>query len=399
MKDITFIHAADLHLDSPFVGLKHIPEHILQKIKEATFHAFQQIVREAIVRQVDFLLLAGDLYDGANRNLHTQIRFRKEMERLQQHGIRVFIIHGNHDHLSGEWISLQQPDNVTVFGSECDVKEFAKQDTKVHIYGYSYPAQHVTQRVIESYAKKTGADYHIGMLHGNLEGQSEHSSYAPFSLEELIEKDFDYWALGHIHKRQELFMSPPVIYPGNIQGRHRKESGLKGCYYVHLSGKHAALQFIPTSQIIWESLTVEVDENEHFDDLLFKCRTALQGLRNEHTPCFVFIQIVNHNPSLQLTEDELLEVLQHEEELQEIFIYPYRIKWKDSRLISTENQPLLSLIQQYDWTEQDVNEAIQPIYRHPLGRKFLSTLSVEEKVELLKEAEELLVAQLSRGGK
>ena len=89
----------------------------------------------------------------------------------------------------------------------------------------------------------------------------------------------------------------------------------------------------------------------------------------------------------------------NEEELQEIFIYPYRIKWKDSRLISTENQPLLSLIQQYDWTEQDVNEAIQPIYRHPLGRKFLSTLSIEEKVELLKEAEELLVAQLSRGGK
>lgn len=398
MKDITFIHGADLHLDSPFVGLKHIPEHILQKMKEASFQAFQQIVQEAIVRKVDFLLLSGDLYDGANRNLHTQIRFRKEMERLQQHGIQVFIIHGNHDHLGGKWISLQQPDNVTVFGSECDVKEFIKQDTKVHIYGYSYPTQHVTQRVIGSYAKKAGADYHIGMLHGNLEGQSEHSSYAPFSLDELIEKDFDYWALGHIHKRQELLLSPPVIYPGNIQGRHRKESGLKGCYYVHLSGKHATLQFIPTSKIRWESIMLEVDENEHFDDLLFKCRTSLQELRNEHIPCFVSIQIVNHNPSLQLTEDELLEVIQHEEELQEIFIYPYRVRWEDKRLLSAENQPLLSLIQHYNWTEQEINEAIQPIYRHPLGRKFLSTLSSEEKAELLKEAEELLVSQLSRGG-
>ena len=302
MKSINFIHAADLHLDSPFVGLKQMPDPILGELRAASFRAFQHIIREAIIRKVDFILLAGDLYDGANRNLRTQILFRKEMERLQQHDIQVYIIHGNHDHLGGDWISLQQPDNVHVFGSECEVKEYTKQETKVFIYGYSYPSQRVVDRIIKSYHKKEGADYHIGMLHGNVEGESEHSSYAPFSVEELVEKEFDYWALGHIHKRQELLGSPPIIYPGNTQGRHRKESGLKGCYYVSLSGKHADLQFIPTSQIIWEAVKVELQEDESFDDLLTKCRTIFQELRNQHVPCFIHLQIWNYNNSLFSSE-------------------------------------------------------------------------------------------------
>lgn len=398
MKSINFIHAADLHLDSPFVGLKQMPDPILGELRAASFRAFQHIIREAIIRKVDFILLAGDLYDGANRNLRTQILFRKEMERLQQHDIQVYIIHGNHDHLGGDWISLQQPDNVHVFGSECEVKEYTKQETKVFIYGYSYPSQRVVDRIIKSYHKKEGADYHIGMLHGNVEGESEHSSYAPFSVEELVEKDFDYWALGHIHKRQELLGSPPIIYPGNTQGRHRKESGLKGCYYVSLSGKHADLQFIPTSQIIWEAVKVELQEDKSFDDLLTKCRTIFQELRNQHVPCFIHLQIWNYNDSLTVKEEELLEILQQEEEYQETFMYPYRVDWKDCRQVSIEHQPLLAFIQQYDWTELDVNEAIQPLFRHALGRKLLTPLTSEEKRELLNEAQEMLLSHLSRGG-
>ena len=398
MKSINFIHAADLHLDSPFVGLKQMPDPILGELRAASFRAFQHIIREAIIRKVDFILLAGDLYDGANRNLRTQILFRKEMERLQQHDIQVYIIHGNHDHLGGDWISLQQPDNVHVFGSECEVKEYTKQETKVFIYGYSYPSQRVVDRIIKSYHKKEGADYHIGMLHGNVEGESEHSSYAPFSVEELVEKEFDYWALGHIHKRQELLGSPPIIYPGNTQGRHRKESGVKGCYYVSLSGKHADLQFIPTSQIIWEAVKVELQEDESFDDLLTKCRTVFQELRNHHVPCFIHLQIWNYNDSLTVKEEELLEILQQEEEYQETFMYPYRVDWKDCRQVSIEHQPLLAFIQQYDWTELDVNEAIQPLFRHALGRKFLTPLTSEEKRELLNEAREMLLSHLSRGG-
>ncbi|MGM9927185.1 MAG: exonuclease SbcCD subunit D [Bacillus sp. (in: firmicutes)] len=400
MEDIRFIHAADLHLDSPFTGLKHIPEHLLQVMKEATFTAFQQIVNEAIYRQVDFLLLAGDLYDGANRNLRTQVRFRKEMERLNQHHIPVYIIHGNHDHLGGKWVSLQQPENVTVFSDVCEMKVFQKNDTVVHIYGYSYPTQHVTQRVIENYQKQDGADYHIGMLHGNLEGQTEHSAYAPFSLDELIEKDFDYWALGHIHKRQELASSPPIIYPGNIQGRHKKESGIKGCYEVSLSGKHADLRFIPTSSIIWETVFITFDEQDDFDALLSKCRNALQQLREYQMCYFVSLQITNHHPILRSEQfdADLLEILQQEEELQEVFVYPYQMKVNTDVHTFDEHQPLLAFIQQAGWTELDVNEAIQPMFKHPLGRKFLSALTAEEKAELLQEAEQYVCELLARGG-
>ena len=102
MSGIRFIHAADLHLDSPFVGLKNVPEAILHKMKEAPFLAFRKLIEEAIARKVDFILLAGDLYDGENRSLRTQVRFRREMERLLEHGIQVYIIHGNHDHLGGK---------------------------------------------------------------------------------------------------------------------------------------------------------------------------------------------------------------------------------------------------------------------------------------------------------
>ncbi|WP_042349674.1 metallophosphoesterase family protein [Bacillus massiliigorillae] len=400
MKEITFIHAADLHLDSPFSGLKHISDNVLQEMKDATFVAFQKIVQEAIKRKVDFVLLAGDLYDGENRNLHTQVRFRKEMEKLKQYDIDVYIIHGNHDHLSGKWISIAQPSNVHVFGSEYEVKTFTKADITVHIYGYSYPEQHVKWRIIDEYCKQEGADYHIGMLHGNLEGQSEHGQYAPFSLDELQSKDFDYWALGHIHKRQELLLSPPIIYPGNIQGRHKKEAGIKGCYYVKLADKHADLEFVPTSQIVWDTLAITINQEDDFDAVLANCQTALEQIRSNIYRFFVCLQFINHNQSLQVEEfsNELVEILQEEEKHEVNFVYPYAYTVDYGSVNKAVNQPLMELIQSFEWSEQDVNEAIQPLFKHALGRKFLTSLSAEEKAELIKEAEQLLTSQLCKGG-
>ena len=258
MSGVKFIHAADLHLDSPFSGLKDMPSSILKELRESPFKAFQTIINEAITRQVDFIVLSGDLFDGENRSLRTQVRFRTEMEKLQQHQIPAYIIHGNHDHLSGSWITVGLPDNVHVFSGQTEMKRFEKIDgTTVHLYGFSYPRRQVRERMIETYIKAEGADYHIGLLHGNLEGNSEHSPYAPFSLKELAAKDFDYWALGHIHKHQVVSEDPLVIYPGNIQGRNRKESGVKGCMLIEFDGDMKRHSFIETSEVIWESETIE----------------------------------------------------------------------------------------------------------------------------------------------
>lgn len=399
VKKITFIHAADLHLDSPFKGLRKLPEELLQQIKDSTFESLQKIIDEAITREVDFVLFSGDLYDGENRNLRTQVKFRKEMERLKQHDIQVYIIHGNHDHLGGKWISIEQPSNVHIFSGQAEVKEFKKGDSVTYIYGYSYPTQHVNQSIVDKYVKKPGADYHIGMLHGSVEGQSEHSRYAPFTVDELVQKAFDYWALGHIHKRQELVSSPPIIYPGNIQGRHKKESGMKGCYYVKLQGKQAQLEFVPTSAVVWDSISVSLDENDSFDNLLIKCRAQMENIRKDSCGMLVEIKL-NHCSDFMMYENfqhDLLEILQEEEEYKQHFVYPYAIAIAET-VVSDSSHPILELINGYEWTEQDVFEAIQPLYKHSLGRKYISELSSEEKKQLIEEAQQMLAMLLTRGG-
>ena len=399
MKEVTFIHAADLHLDSPFKGLRKLPEALLQHIKESTFESLRILIDEAITREVDFVLFSGDLYDGENRNLRTQVRFRKEMQRLEQHGIQVYIIHGNHDHLGGKWISIEQPNNVHIFSHQSEVKEFKKNDSITYIYGYSYPTQHVSQSIVDKYVKKPGADYHIGMLHGSAEGQSEHSRYAPFTVDELMRKSFDYWALGHIHKRQELASSPPIIYPGNIQGRHKKESGLKGCYYVKLQGKHAQLEFVPTSTIVWNSIDVPLEENDTFDQLLAKCRMLFEQIRQDSCGTLVEMKLSNYNDLMMYDEfqHDLLEILQEEEEYKQQFVYPYAISLAET-VVNDSSHPILELVKTTEWTEQDVFEAIQPLFKHSLGRKYITELSSEEKKQLIKEAQQMLSILLANGG-
>jgi DNA repair exonuclease SbcCD nuclease subunit len=158
MQEISFIHCADLHLDSPMIGLKNLPSSIKHRLQESTFTAFKKIIDEAIQRKVDFVIIAGDIYDGEDRSLRAQIRFRQEMERLEQQGIAVFIIHGNHDHLSGKWIQMKFPDNVHIFPANVSKFEYKKENTKVHLYGFSYESRHLYKRMIDHYQKENEAD-------------------------------------------------------------------------------------------------------------------------------------------------------------------------------------------------------------------------------------------------
>ncbi len=176
------------------------------------------------------MILAGDLFDEEDRSVRAQTRLRKEMMRLNEYNIQVYIIHGNHDHLNGSWIHLEMPENVHIFGEKVEWKTFSNGNVKVQLYGFSYPARHVTESMLTHYVKQDGADFDIGILHGHGEGISEHGVYAPFHVKELVAKKFDYWALGHIHKREFLYEQPYVVYPGNTQGRNKKEKGNKGCY-------------------------------------------------------------------------------------------------------------------------------------------------------------------------
>lgn len=400
MGKIVFIHSADLHLDSPFSGLKNLPGFIIEQLRESSFRAFQKIIDAAITHRADFIVLAGDIYDLENRSLRTQVRFRREMERLNEHRIQVYMIHGNHDHLDGSWVHVNLPDNVHVFQAKPEVKQFRKQDgTKVNIYGYSYPKRHVSERIISQYRKQDDADYHIGLLHGNLEGNSEHSPYAPFSANELALQDFTYWALGHIHKRQIVSEFPPAIYPGNIQGRNRKETGAKGCYLVTIDNGLTAYHFIETSPIVWDSVTINIEGDSGFDTILNDCRDHLEQIRSDDQAFLLelVLDIENHdNPDI-FTDDlveGLLESLQEEENEEPAFVWPYRVRVENGLLNTMQGMsenPFLSELFSLAGGFEDMDGALEVLYRHREARKFLEPLSEEESSELIGDSQRVIM--------
>ncbi|GHP12940.1 hypothetical protein YK48G_03650 [Lentilactobacillus fungorum] len=257
-----FIHAADLHLDSPFLGLHNdsLPPQLWEIIRDSTFKSFKKIVDDAISQQVDFVLLSGDLFDRQERSVSAQVFLMKQLQRLSEQRISVFIIFGNHDYYRGDFKNLDYPKNTQVFGNQVETKELRLPDGQlVAIHGFSFGSQWVTQPIINDYPLAANADWNIGMLHGSLATlKSPEANYAPFTLEQLQSKNYDYWALGHIHKRQSLDNRGVINYSGNSQGRHINESGEKGYLLVKSTGHNLAAEFRPTAPIIWQILTVPV---------------------------------------------------------------------------------------------------------------------------------------------
>lgn len=399
MKEISFIHCADLHLDSPMIGLKNLPSSIRQKLQESTFVAFKNIVDCAIKFQVDFIIIAGDIYDVEDRSLRAQIRFRKEMERLQEHHIAVFIVHGNHDHLSGKWVSIIFPENVQLFPSDVTMIPYQKGDINVHLYGFSYEQRHLYDRKIQDYKKIEGADFHIGILHGNLEGTSDHGPYAPFHLSELNKKHMDYWALGHIHKRANLQQTPPVVYPGNIQGRHKKETGEKGCYYVKISEKETELEFLSCADIVWEIIKLDGKDVHSFDELYALCLKAIDEKRENNYSSILVLEIENIEKIDHFNPNELLEIVQTEDIDQSPFVWVSSIKIKENTIWLKENlqkesefyQQLFTISSDYE----QVEKAVSNLYHHPVAHRYLSALTEDEQKEMAEEAEKLLMKLLN----
>lgn len=403
MKPVKFIHSADLHLDSPMTGLSHLPKSIFERLQESTFQAFRTLIDQAILHRVDFVILAGDLFDLDDRSIRAQIRLRREMERLDREGIPCLVVFGNHDHLGGSWSYVEMPRNVLIFGEEVEGKElYTNNGAKVILYGFSYPDRHVFTRKINDYKKTDQADYHIGILHGNLEGGQEHGNYAPFTLNELLNKDFDYWALGHIHKRTILSESPPIVYPGNTQGRNRKERDRKGCYVVTLSQSGSNRQFIETSDIIWRELTVDGHSIGSIDELYQACTAALDHERREGKGILAHISIINATADIadhfSSITDELLEVLQDEEKEEESFVWPYSVKIEHSILWNRNDLAGKSdfYSELFDIVNENIGieESLATLYDHRSARRFLTALDEQEIEQLKREAENFLILEL-----
>lgn len=404
MKEISFIHAADLHLDSPMIGLKSLPESIFTRVKESTFTALKRITAAAIEQGVDFVVLAGDLFDGEDRSLRAQARFRTEMLKLEEMGIPVYIVHGNHDHLNGTWVNLEMPANVHVFDIEVETKTLqTKTGAVVYLYGFSYPKRNVLDRKIDDYRKVEGADFHVGILHGNESSGTEHDNYAPFSVKELRNKGFDYWALGHIHKRTVLSEDPPIVYPGNIQGRNRKETGSKGFYHICLSELGTKMNFIESSDIVWEETEIDAASAQTFHEVLQICQGIMNQIRRGRKATLLTIHLKNIEledyQGANNLKNDLLELLLEDEQAEESFVWVVDLHISERNTIDKEQLKTLAgfyteLFQTIDHYDE-IDHALAPIYEHPLGRKYASPFTKEEQQELMKEAERLLLNLLN----
>jgi exonuclease SbcD len=289
MPAFSFVHAADLHLDSPFLGLGRLPEGesgVMQELRDATFKAFDSVIDLCIGRRADFLLVAGDVYDGADRSLQAQLRFRNGLGRLNESGIRAYVVHGNHDPLDGWADSLRMPDGLYDFGPELESVVFEKDGVPVaRIHGISYPTRKIGKRFGNGFQREGDEPFQIGLFHCNAGGNTRHDPYAPRSVSELVETGLDYWALGHIHESAVLRKTDPFIgYPGNTQGRHINEAGPRGCFVVRVSteGKlDAEPEFVPTDSVRWLAGDVDIAGLKTMDVLLDRIDEQMDELAGQ----------------------------------------------------------------------------------------------------------------------
>ncbi|GEO70269.1 metallophosphoesterase family protein [Levilactobacillus acidifarinae] len=252
-----FIHAADLHLDSPFLGLTGLPTQLATQVRHSTFVAATKIFDRALAEHVDFVLLAGDLFDRAEQSVAAQAYLFDQFARLQAAQIPVVISFGNHDYATDQHQLVAYPANVTVFGANVTTTTLTlKSGETVAISGFSYPQRWVSDDVLAAYPVHAATDWHLGMLHGAVATGGANDHYAPFTLEELQQKHYDYWALGHIHHHRLLAENPPIVYAGNPQGRAINETGVKGAYLVTSHDHRLVPEFFPTAVMAWETATL-----------------------------------------------------------------------------------------------------------------------------------------------
>jgi exonuclease SbcD len=281
MGPMKFFHAADIHLDSPLRGLDRYEGAPVEQMRGATRRAFENLVVACVEERVDFLLLAGDLYDGGWRDYSTGLFFAAQMARLRESQIPVFIVLGNHDAASQITKRLRLPDNVREL-SDKRPESIELPKLGVVLHGQSFATRAVTDDLAARYPDAVAGALNIGLLHTALDGREGHEPYAPTKVPVLESKGYDYWALGHVHEREIIARAPWIVFPGNLQGRHAKETGAKGATLVTVEGgriadvSHRALDVVR-----WCVCDVDAAAAEGAADVVELARRALAKAADE----------------------------------------------------------------------------------------------------------------------
>jgi DNA repair exonuclease SbcCD nuclease subunit len=413
-----FIHAADIHLGCPFVGIKD--SNVSARLMDATYASFQRVIDICIEKQVDFLLIAGDIYDAKDRSLRAQLQFRKGLERLAAAEIDTYIVHGNHDPDNGLSVGLEYPSNVHIFSHGKPKTMQVKRDGNLiaSICGWSYPKEAVQENTALQFKPDTQAPFNIALLHCNCGSSTEYENYAPCTPAELLNSNFDYWALGHIHKRNVLSEKKPwIVYPGNPQGLNPKETGQKGCYLVEVGDDRLAhLDFIAAESVQWNAEDISVVDIVREDDLLQSICSRMDSLRQQAgKPVLVRFTLTGRTPLFRkLAGDnylnDMVTELQEDECEKESFVWVESIRNVTKPAINLEERrnasdfagDFLQLVEMYrkdDKMREELLKSLAPLFQDRRGRKWLTQPDDAQILDWLENAESIGLDKLITEGR
>ena len=409
-----FIHCSDLHIDSPFKGFSFVENSLVEALRKSTYQAFQNIVELALKEKVEAVLIAGDIYDGAEKSLEAQLKFRHGLQKLSGKGIDTFIVHGNHDPLDSWSASLEWPERVHVFsGTEVECLPVERNGVvKAYVHGISYPKRDVTENLTQKFSRGKGEGFDIGLLHSNVGRQPGHDNYAPCSMDDLIAAKMDYWALGHIHRFRVLRESnPAVVYSGNSQARHMRESGEKGCCLVTLNKNMGPLiQFIPIDAVRYIQSEVDISGTITLDEVIHAVRSKCEYFSDQTKQRDVFMDLsLNGRTQVhaELKRGDTLQGLKGE--IRTYFQGRTPSIWLNLRLDTAGIYDVESLREGKDFIAdlaslfdverkresfEDLEEVLKPVFETWQGKKYLRDLSDEEMKDLLVQAKSLCLDKL-----
>lgn len=287
LDSLRFLHTGDLHLDSPLEGLSAgAPSDVLAILRGATTAAWTNIVDLAIRERVDFVLVAGDVFEVASPTLLGQTRFRDGLARLADAGIASYVVHGNHDPADGRsWApSLEFPALAHRFGTAAGESVDVLRGDRViaRIHGRSYPRSAVTENYAAGMRAAPDDPFSIGLLHANVGDRPGHANYAPCSTDDLRASGMGYWALGHVHQPGQVLADPPAFYCGIPQGRDPGELGARGCYLVEVdAARRVSAGFVATDVVRWHPVELSIEGLADDESLLRRIRSAIGSALEE----------------------------------------------------------------------------------------------------------------------
>jgi exonuclease SbcD len=412
MKPFSFIHTADLHLDSPFTGLRQVDGTVASLIKDSTFRAFDNVVDLALRHKVDFLLVAGDVYDGSDRSLRAQLKFADGLQTLAQAGVRSFVCHGNHDPLDGWSAALRWPEGVHIFGPELESipLTLGGEDALV-VHGISYPQSQIDEDFGKGFHRQGPYPFQIGLFHCSLGSDPAHETYALRTMDELVSADLDYWALGHVHTHRLLKDGHPFIaYPGNTQGLHIREPGPRGCLVVQVDGQGTVnARFEPTDAVRWFSKNIQINDLETEADLIEALERTCDEIRHEAQgrPAIARITIVGRgalHPVLRRPQvvADLMERLRETGLASAPPLWIERIQVQTNTPIDLDSRrnsadflgEVLRLIENSRRNPTGLQQVISELYHDRRVRRYLEIPAEAEVVEILGEVESRCLDEL-----